>query len=308
MAVYGGGSGIGGGTDDTGVEVDLKKPLPSSPKLRLPSSFQGYGYGGGGLNVTNFGREFYDQAIGAGFHPGNFGLPGTGEDYKSGGKFSSEGIASLTPGGYETTTTSSGGTAGVPLELVTTAKQIDPMIGKLMQNEMSFNPSSSMLTPNTPSFTGPATGIFGGTLGPKLKNSLPGRIITGALRINPGTKGLMMGISLLRGLKNAENPAQFLKQSFTKMALSKALGGKGLGLSGMQRQGVGSLFNMARGKENWQQALGNLGTSALFRKAAPNILKGLYKQGGKPAVYMGLSALQMAQKGVKNKIRGPGGG
>ena len=299
----------GGGTGDTGVEIDLKKPLPPSPRLQLPSSFQGYGYGGGGLNVTNFGREFYDQAIGAGFSPGNFGLPGTSEDYKSGGKFSSEGIASLTPGGYETTTTSSGGTVGVPLELITTAKRIDPMIGQLMRNEMSFNPSSSMLTPNMPSFTEPETGIFGGTLGPKLKNSLPGRIITGALRINPGTRGLMMGISLLRGLKNAENPAEFLRQGFTRMALSRALGGKGLGLSGMQRQGLGSLINMARGRQTLGQGIKSLGTSAAFRKAAPSLLKGAYKQGGMPAVYMAMSALQMAQRGIQQRIaKGPGGG
>ena len=296
MPIFG---GVGGG--GTG---DIDKDDP-----KLPSGFGSYGYGGGGYNITNFGTEFMQDAIGAGFSPANFGLPGTSEDYKSGGKFSSEGIASLTPGGYETTTTSSGGTAGVPLELVTTAKQIDPMIGKLMQNEMSFNPSSSMLTPNTPSFTGPATGIFGGTLGPKLKNSLPGRIITGALRINPGTKGLMMGISLLRGLKNAENPAQFLKQSFTKMALSKALGGKGLGLSGMQRQGLGSLVNMARGKQTLGQGLGSLATSAAFRSAAPSLMKSAYKQGGMNGVYAAMAALQMAQRGVQGRIaKGPGGG
>jgi len=301
----------GGGTGDTGVEIDeiVVSGVRPSPKLQLPSSFQGYGYGGGGLNVTNFGREFYDQAIGAGFSPGNFGLPGTSEDYKSGGKFSSEGIASLTPGGYETTTTSSGGTAGVPLELITTAKQIDPMIGQLMRNEMSFNPSSSMLTPTMPSFNEPATGIFGGTLGPKLKNSLPGKIITGALKINPGTRGLMMGISLLRGLKNAENPAEFLRQGFTRMALSRALGGKGLGLSGMQRQGVGSLINMARGKQTLGQSIKSLGTSAAFRSAAPNLMKSAYKSGGMNGVYAAMAALQMAQRGIQQRIaKGPGGG
>jgi len=183
----------------------------------------------------------------------------------------------------------------------------------LSLNEALFNSSSftdpSGITPNMPSFTEPATGIFGGTLGPKLKNSLPGRIITGALRINPGTRGLMMGISLLKGLKNAENPAEFLRQGFTRMALSRALGGKGLGLSGMQRQGLGSLINMARGRQTLGQGIKSLGTSAAFRKAAPSLLKGAYKQGGMPAVYMAMSALQMAQRAAQQRIaKGPGGG
>jgi len=303
----------GGGTGDTGVEIDeiVVSGVRPSPKLQLPSSFQGYGYGGGGLNVTNFGREFYDQAIGAGFSPGNFGLPGTSEDYKSGGKFSSEGIASLTPGGYETTSDAR------PLEIkgqmedavIRGGKIIDPMIGQLMRNEMSFNPSSSMLTPTMPSFNEPATGIFGGTLGPKLKNSLPGRIITGALKINPGTRGLMMGISLLRGLKNAENPAEFLRQGFTRMALSRALGGKGLGLSSLQRQGVGSLINMARGKQTLGQSIKSLGTSAAFQKAAPSLFKLAYDKGGPNAVYGVASLLGMAQRAAQQRIaRGPGGG
>jgi len=275
--------------------------------------FAGKQFGGGGWGIMDLTGDFTSNMMNSNpnFTPTIYGLPT--KDRKTGEPINyGTGFEGTVPGGYETSGYSvpEGYKEGID-QLFATGRKIDPM-NTLSLNEALFNSSSftdpSGITPNMPSFTEPATGIFGGTLGPKLKNSLPGRIITGALRINPGTQGLMMGISLLRGLKNAENPAEFLKQGFTRMALSRALGGKGLGLSSMQRQGVGSLFNMARGKETWQQALGNLGTSAAFRKAAPNILKGLYKQGGKPAVYMGLSALQMAQKGVKNKIRGPGGG
>jgi hypothetical protein len=93
------------------------------------------------------------------------------------------------------------------------------------------------------------------------------------------------------------------------MALSRVLGGKGLGLSGMQRQGLGSLINMARGRQTLGQGLGSLATSAAFRSAAPSLMKSAYKQGGMNGVYAAMAALQMAQRAAQQRIaRGPGGG
>ena len=276
-------------------------------------TFAGKGFGGGGFGIMDLGGEFTQAMMSSNpnFTPNLYGLPT--KDRKTGEPINyGTGFEGTVPGGYETSGYSipEGYKEGID-QIFATGRKIDPM-NTLSLNEALFNSSSftdpSGITPNMPSFTEPATGIFGGTLGPKLKNSLPGRIITGALRINPGTRGLMMGIALLKGLKNAENPAQFLKQGFTRMALSRALGGKGLGLSGMQRQGLGSLINMARGRQTLGQGIKSLGTSAAFRKAAPSLLKGAYKQGGMPAVYMAMSALQMAQRAAQQRIaRGPGG-
>ena len=49
---------MGGGGDDS---IDIK----------LPSSFSGYGYGGGGINVADFGGDYTRGLISAGFSPGN---------------------------------------------------------------------------------------------------------------------------------------------------------------------------------------------------------------------------------------------
>jgi len=274
-------------------------------------NFAGKPFGGGGWGIMDLGGQFTQAMMSSNpnFTPNLYNLPTTDRDTGKPINYGT-GFEGTVPGGHEFS-----GETGVlnnTPTVETWAKPIDPM-NTLSLNEALFNSSSftdpSGITPTMPSFTGPATGIFGGTLGPKLKNSLPGRIITGALRINPGTKGLMMGISLLRGLKNAENPAQFLKQSFTKMALSKALGGKGLGLSGMQRQGLGSLVNMARGKQTLGQGLGSLATSAAFRSAAPSLMKSAYKSGGMNGVYAAMAALQMAQRAAQGRIaKGPGGG
>ena len=216
--------------------------------------FAGKQFGGGGWGVIDLGGQFTTNMMSSNpnFTPTIYNLPT--KDRKTGEPINyGTGFEGTVPGGHEFS-----GETGVLNNTPTVETWAKPIEGVplFMQNALSMQMDpSSMLTPTMPSFTEPATGIFGGTLGPKLKNSLPGRIITGALRINPGTRGLMMGISLLKGLKNAENPAEFLRQGFTRMALSRALGGKGLGLSSLQRQGVGSLINMARGKQTFGQSI-----------------------------------------------------
>ena len=270
--------------------------------------FAGKQFGGGGWGVIDLGGQFTTNMMSSNpnFTPTIYNLPT--KDRKTGEPINyGTGFEGTVPGGHEFS-----GETGVLNNTPTVETWAKPIEGVplFMQNALSMQMDpSSMLTPTMPSFTEPATGIFGGTLGPKLKNSLPGRIITGALRINPGTRGLMMGISLLRGLKNAENPAEFLRQGFTRMALSRALGGKGLGLSSLQRQGVGSLINMARGKQTLGQSIKSLGTSAAFQKAAPSLFKLAYDKGGANAVYGVASLLSMAQRAAQQRIaKGPGGG
>ena len=125
-----------------------------------------------------------------------------------------------------------------------------------------------------------------------------------------------MGMALIRGAKNAENPQAFLKKAFKQIAIQtamgKLMGGKGLGLDSMQQKGVGSLMNVAQGKQNWQQALGSLGTSAAFQKGGMPLMKKAFQSGGRPALYGIMSALNMAQKGAQrglsSKLAGPPGG
>ena len=288
-------------------------------------TFAGKGFGGGGFGIMDIGGSFTGDMMRSNpnFTANLYGLPKT--DRKTGNPidYGVDSLLGSVPGGFETTAESSGGTPGVPLELVATARNIDPM-NTLSLNESMFNSSSftdpggiGSLSPTAPTPFDPSeTGIFGGTLGPKLRNSLPGKIIRGALQINPGTRGLMMGMALIRGAKNAENPQEFLKGAFKKMALQtamgKLMGGKGLGLDSMQKALVGTGINMARGKQNMAQGLGNLATSAAFQKLGRPLMKSAYQKGGMPAVYGIMSALKMAQRGAQRglskKLAGPPGG
>ena len=125
-----------------------------------------------------------------------------------------------------------------------------------------------------------------------------------------------MGMALIRGAKNAENPQEFLKNAFKQIAvqtaMGKVMGGKGFGLDSMQQKGVGSLMNVFQGKQNMGQALGSLGTSAVFQKLGGPLMKKAFQSGGMPAVYGVMSALNMAQKGAQRglskKLAGPPGG
>ena len=152
--------------------------------------------------------------------------------------------------------------------------------------------------------TEPETGIFGGTIGPKFK-----KFFSKLASIHPATRNAKFAYDFIRGLRNAKDPKSFVGGMMKRLALGKVLGGKGLGLSGMQRQGLGSLVNMARGKQTMRQGLGSLATSAAFRSAAPSLMKSAYKSGGMNGVYAAMAALQMAQRAAQGRIaKGPGGG
>jgi len=164
----------------------------------------------------------------------------------------------------------------------------------------SFSPSS--LNATLPE----DKGIFGGDIGPKIRNSVFGKIILGALKINPGTQGLMMGIDLIRGLQNTSDPKQFLQDGLKQMAFSKVLGQ--LGLTQNQKMLGLTGIDIARGDQTVSQGFQNLASSAVYQKMAPSIYKRAYKEGGMPAVYLAASVLQQGMKGVKGKIMsGPPG-
>lgn len=281
--------GIGGGGDD-------------SIKIKLPLSFGGYGYGGGGINVSDFGGEYTRGLISAGFSPGNFGLPGTSADYQAGGKFSPEGIASLTPGGFNTT--GEAGTINDVDAVIATAKAVDP-IETMLRNygsNVSFTPDPQ--TPDMSTFVQPGDqpqGSFLGNVG-KSVTSFLGRLA----KIHPATRNATFALGFIKGLQDADDPKAFVTNVITQLGASKI--GSNLGLSGMERQGVGSLINMARGKQNLGQTIRGLGTSAAFRKAAPSIFKSAYQAGGMNGVYAAAAALSMAQKAAMQRAMQPGPG
>jgi len=284
-----GGIGAGGGDDE-------------SIGPRLPPSFGGYGYGGGGINVADFGGDYTRGLINAGFSPGNFGLPGTSADYRAGGMYSPTGIASLTPGGFETTGET--GTLNDVDAVFATAKAVDPIASMLRNygSDISFTPD--MQTPDMSSFVAPGDqpqGSFLGNVG-KTVSSFLGRLA----QIHPVTRNAAFAYGFVKGLQDAKDPKAFVKTVLTRLGTSKI--GSSLGLSGLQKQGVGSLINMARGKQDLSQTIKGLGTSAAFRKAAPSIFKSAYDKGGMNGVYAAAAALQMAQKAAMRRAMQPGPG
>ena len=228
-------------------------------------------------------------------------------------------------GGYSQTATTSGGTATTgPLELVVTGKRttpsmsdrfgpggvttltggdfsVGPDFGNLGIGMGNFDPTGG-LDPAAPDFKEPKT------FGQKAKDSI--KSFLGKLaRIHPATRNAAFAFDFVKGLQNAENPQDFVKGVMGQLAMRKV--GGNLGLSGMQKQGISGLMNMAQGKQNLGQTLGSLGTSAAFRSAAPSIFKSAYQSGGMNGVYAAMAALQMAQRGAQRKVYsalGPGGG
>lgn len=149
------------------------------------------------------------------------------------------------------------------------------------------------------------TGRFGGTFGPKLKG-----FFKKLAEIHPATRSPMFAFNMIKGLKNSKDPKAFMGNMMKKLAMRKVMGN--FGMSSMQRQGIGSLMNVAQGNQNWQQGLGGFATNAAFSQMMPNILKQAHQAGGMNGVYAAMAALQMArqraQRGVRSGLAGPGGG
>ena len=150
------------------------------------------------------------------------------------------------------------------------------------------------------------------TFGQKAKDSIKG-FLGKLARIHPATRNAAFALDFVKGLQNAENPQEFVKGVMGQLAMRKV--GGSLGLSGTQKQGIGGLMNMAQGKQNLAQTVGGLANSAVFRAAAPNLLKSVYKDHGMNGVYLAATALGMgrdaAGKGIYGALAtpsGPGGG
>ena len=279
--------GIGGGGDES---IDI----------RLPLLFGGKGYGGGGINVVDFGGDYTRGLISAGFAPGNFGLPGTSADYQAGGKFSPEGIASLTPSGFEVTGET--GTINDVDAVIATAKPVDPIAAMLRNygSNISFTPDPQ--TPDMSTFVRPEDQpTYMSAAVDSIKGFL-GRLA----QIHPATRNATFAFGFIKGLQDAKDPKAFVANVIKQLGASKIA--SKLGLSGIQRQGIGSLINMARGKQSLGQTIRGLGTSAAFRKAAPSIFRSAYKAGGMNGVYAAAAALSMAQQAAMRRAMQPGPG
>ena len=285
--------------------------------------FSGKGYGGGGIRMMNFGTDWQQGLIGRGFSPGNFGLPGIASDYNApGGKYNFSNTNTSIPGGYGLTTdTPTGKSAdfiGADEREIRTS-QLDPMETFGKYAEMGMDPSFldpggiGSLSPTAPTPFEPQTGIFGGTFGPKLKNAFPPKLrefLGNVASIHPATMNAAFMFKVAKGYQGAENKGDFLKKVGTSLAMRKMM--SGFGMSSGQRQGIGALMNMARGKQNMAQAFGSLATNAGFNAMMKNFAPKAYQSGGMPAVY-GLASLakmlqRRAQQRVRSGLAGPGGG
>ena len=285
--------------------------------------FSGKGYGGGGIRMMNFGTDWQQGLIGRGFSPGNFGLPGESKDYNvPGGKYNFSNTNTSIPGGYGLTTDTPTGKSADHIgadEREVRTTQLDPMETFGKYAEMGMDPSFldpggiGSLSPTTPAAFEPQTGIFGGTFGPRLKNAIPPNLrkfLGGIAKIHPATMNAVFLGQVIKGYQGAKDKGAFLKKVGKSVLMRKAM--SGANLSSMQKQGIGSLMNVARGKQNWQQELGGFATNAAFSQMMQNFGPKAYQSGGMPAVYALMSAVKMmrqrAQRRVRSGLAGPGGG
>mgnify|MGYP003652907037 FL=1 len=325
---------IGGpGGTDTGLTdddfIDVKFPNPNNrpnfgDSLSVGGNplFAGKGFGGGGFGIMDIGGSFTGDMMGSNpnFTPELFGLPTT--DRKTGLPidYGVNNLLGSVPGGYENTSYGEpGGYKGEIDALYSIARKIDPM-NTLSLNESIFNSSSftdpsgiGSLSPTTPAPFESQTGIFGGTLGPKLKNAIPPNLrkfLGGIAKIHPATMNAVFLGQVIKGYQGAKDKGAFLKKVGKSVLMRKAM--SGANLSSMQKQGIGSLMNVARGKQNWQQELGGFATNAAFSQMMQNFGPKAYQSGGMPAVYALMSAVKMmrqrAQRRVRSGLAGPGGG
>jgi hypothetical protein len=280
-------------------------------------TFAGKGFGGGGFGIMDLGGSFTGSMMGSNpnFTPNLYGLPAT--DRKTGAPINYGtifGNKGSTPGvGYDLYDTT-GEINSVP-SVETWAKQregVPSFVTNSLEMQMGMDPFS-FLNPTTPTPFESQTGIFGGTWGPKLKNAFPPNLrkfLGGIAKIHPATMNAVFLGKIAKGYQNAEDKGAFLKKVGKSVLMRKAM--SGANLSSMQKQGIGSLMNVARGKQNWKQELGGLATNAGFGEIMKYFGPKAYQSGGMPAVYALQSVVKMmrqrAQQGVRSGLAGPGGG
>jgi len=272
------------------------------------------GGAGGGIRVPG---DFIDRLTTTvtpeGLSAGDF------KDYQSGtGAFGSD-----YGGGYSQTATTSGGTAGVPLELTVTAKQRTPSMSD------RFGPGGLTTLTGGDFSVGPDFGNLGigmgdmGNFDPTGGTSFDGskftepaqkqdgflkRLIKGYARINPKTAPFMMLKDLKDAFDESDGPADFGKNFLKKYAAQAAT--NKLGLSPLTTQGLRTAQAAYKGDITPGQGFASMGTSALFNKGLPSIYKDAYMSGGMNQVYLTAALAQQAQRAAQKRILqpGPGGG
>ena len=292
-------------------EVRNTGPIQSGSGVGKSGSptFAGKMTGGGGFSTTDFGGDFTRAMIAGGVSPSIYGLPGEARDYAPGGKFSVGGGSSLSPGGYQSTAET--GKLGGETAVFLTAERLDPIDVKFDKLVSDPSMSGMGLTPgnNPTGFVNPGDQPTYMSAAVDSVKGFLGRLA----QVHPATRNAAFAMGFVKNLREAENPQEFVKGVLSQLAMKKV--GGSLGLSGMQKQGIGGLMNMAQGKQNLAQTVGGLANSAGFRAAAPKILRSVYKDHGMNGVYLALTALGMgrdaAGKGIYGALAtpsGPGGG
>ena len=240
------------------------------------------------------------------------------KDYLSGsGAFGSD-----YGGGYSQTATTSGGTAGVPLELVVTAKRMPSTADR-------FGPGGVTTLTGGNFSVGPDFGSLGlgmgdiGNFDPTAGTSFDPskfaepeqkqdgflkRLIKGYARINPKTAPFMMLKDLKDSFEESDSAGSFMKNFVRKYATQAAT--NKLGLSPLARQGIRLGLATKRGQITPGQGLGSLATSYGFGKAAPSIYKDIYRSSGgnMNQVYLTAALLNQLQGAAQRKIFEPGPG
>jgi len=238
------------------------------------------------------------------------------KDYLSGsGAFGSD-----YGGGFSQTATTSGGTAGVPLELVVTGKRM-PSAGDrfgpgglttLTGGDFSVGPDFGSLGIGMGDFD-PTGGLEASlpqfqpekTFGQKAKDTVVG-FLKRLARVHPATRNAAFAVDFVKGLQNSKNPQEFVKGVLGNLAMRKV--GSNVGISPMAMTGLKTAGNIQQGRITPGQGIASLGTSAAFRAAGPSIFKSAYDKGGMNAVYGVATLLGMAQNAAQQKIMQPGPG
>ena len=204
------------------------------------------------------------------------------------------------------------------MEVVATAMRENPSITQeqlaQLVNSYQNNPSSFGQSPTAPTPFQPETGIFGGTLGPKLKNAIPAGLrefLGNVAKIHPATMNAVLMGKLVKGWQSADDKGKFMRNVMKGLAMSKFMGSKGLGLSSAQRSLAGEGMNVLRGEQSMTQGIGNFATDAGIKQLMRNVLPKAYEAQGMNGVYAAIAAIKMlgqrAKEGVSS-LGGPGGG
>jgi hypothetical protein len=129
----------------------------------------------------------------------------------------------------------------------------------------------------------PQTGIFGGTLGPKIKQFAKVFGLNAAMAMFPQLKAIMMVRNLVKGFQ--QNPKGLL----TSLALSR------LGPNADIGRGI---FSTLTGSSTPGQAFGDVLKNRGMRAGMQGLMKAAYKQGGVPAVQLTNTLMKtLMQKG-----------